>query len=72
MQSKITCFSMLSFESKEVPRFFTHDDDLMFDSPIVTDTFSTNFALHPGYNVIQAALNTTEFLCVSNIVCGLE
>ena len=36
---------MLSFVSSEAPVIFTHDDGLMFDSPTVTETLSTNFAL---------------------------
>ena len=39
---ELTCFSMFSFQSREAPMFLTHDDNLMFDSPIDTETFSTN------------------------------
>ena len=41
---ELTYFSILSFESREAPRFFTHDDALMLDLPTFTETFSTNFA----------------------------
>ena len=53
----LTCFSMLSFESREAPRFYTQDDALMLDSPTFNETFLTNFALRWDTKTITSVLS---------------
>ena len=41
----VNLFFHVQFWVPGIAKDFTHDNDLMFDSPIVTETLSTNFAL---------------------------
>ena len=59
---------MLSLESREAPSFYLHKMILwMFDSPTVTETFSSNFALRWDAKTLTSDFSVFSLIMIIDI-----